>query len=237
MWRETRCKKKSKFNEKWWRLFIGGIVNLETSISSRKHRYQLGNIDINSETALLTWKKLCFQVNTDVSKLKVVFPSSELCFQVYNHVSQFCFQVNHHISKLSFQLSPKNAWKPWSLMCIVLLWITEAFLYRSRIRTYSGKVHYKMHHGVHYGVQFRVQKLIDRLILISWEDFCFILGIQFSLRWKYNFGHRILIEIRVVSLQESGILGPVRINQCPFHQSRYQMHMNNILRFGLLSNS
>ena len=114
----------------------------------------------------------------------------------------------------------------------------RGIIYRSRIRTCSGKVHYKMHHGVHYGVQFRVEKVIDRLIFdFLRRFFCFILGIQFSLRWKYNFGHRILIEIRVVSLQESGILEPVRTNQCPFHQSRYQMHMNNILRFGLLSNS
>ena len=106
----------------------------------------------------------------------------------------------------------------------------RGILYRSRIRTCSGKVH--------YGVQFRVEKVKDRLIFDFLRRFCcFILGIQFSLRWKYNFGHRILIEIRVVSLQESGILEPVRTNQCPFHQSRYQMHMNNILRFGLLSNS
>ena len=73
----------------------------------------------------------------------------------------------------------------------------RGILYRSRIRTCSGKVH--------YGVQFRVEKVKDRLIFdFLRRFFCFILGIQFSLRWKYNFGHRILIEIRVYPYRNQG---------------------------------
>ena len=49
---------------------------METSLLTWKHHYQVGNITIHLETSLFTWIKwklssseLCFQVNSDMSKL------------------------------------------------------------------------------------------------------------------------------------------------------------------------
>ena len=65
---------------------LGITMNLETSLTICKHNYQLRNKAINLETILLSWKnqylittfpssKLCFQVDSDVSKFILIFPS------------------------------------------------------------------------------------------------------------------------------------------------------------------
>ena len=57
----------------WWK------HNLETSCLTWKHYYALGNIDFDLETSVSPWKQPdnleIFQVISDVSKLKSMFPS------------------------------------------------------------------------------------------------------------------------------------------------------------------
>ena len=82
-------------------------MNLETSIFTWKHHFQLGNI-ISSleassndlETSELFRKQktfpneqLIFKVKSEFSKLKAMFPSLKLRLQIN---SKLCFQVNYY---------------------------------------------------------------------------------------------------------------------------------------------
>ena len=81
-------------------------MNLETSICTWKHHFQLGNIILSLETssndleASVLFRKqtfpneqLCFEVKSEFSKLKAMFPTLKLRLQIN---SKLCFQVNYY---------------------------------------------------------------------------------------------------------------------------------------------
>ena len=96
----------------WRKIKLETEINFNASLFCWKQRDHCSKINIKLETSVLIWtlhyapRKLIinletvfsfagFHVNSDVSKLKVKFPSLYWCFQVYIGVSKLmCISIN-----------------------------------------------------------------------------------------------------------------------------------------------
>ena len=150
---------------------------METSLSTWKHKYQFGNFTHNLVLSDLCWKQkfafkwrirfvnelLCFQIRSNVSKLKAIFPSLKIYFQGHSNVSKFivkflswklCFYINDFQVGLCFQFVTR---------------VSKLILFRSHVSKMNITVGVYLRLGFPYGFSILpvCQQSTRRLRLIN----------------------------------------------------------------------
>ena len=121
-------------------------MNLETLLFTRKHFYQLGNIiNVSKFVVMLLCRWLWFQIESDVSKWKVMCSSEKWCFQVYN-VSKLTITWWRHyndVTKMTFFIVWKvqllKAWSFFSIMIGLMIWVYS--IYEGSVEIFNFQIH------------------------------------------------------------------------------------------------